>query len=469
MQRLSNFSYGALFVTIAISFALNEQLGAKTLRVPSEYPNIQNGIDSSGPGDTVLVADGIYSGEGNREINSAGKLVIVLSENGPESTIIELMHSYRGFIFNSSESRKTVLKGFTIQNGSHRKGAGIFCTNSSPTIANCILRNNTAGASREKGVGGGMYCGTGSSPRVINCLFIGNSAMLGGGLMIESTASPRIVQSKFIENSCSKGSGGAVAIADNSSPEFSSCTFRSNWAKFGGGAVLSTGGSKPDIYWSLIVRNSTLRGGGGAFDCRDSSDLGLVNCTIALNRGNGENASGVHLTGTARARLVKSIVAYGTSGPAVSAKGKGYRAYAFCSNVFGNSGGDWVGPVGAFFGTNDNISSDPMFCDTLSDKFGLHFGSPCTQAVSVCNYQIGYQSVKCYCCSGIVGNVNDDPMGIIDISDLTYLVSWIIGSGADPPCRGEADINGDLAFTMADAMSLAGYMFNGEPELADCP
>ena len=44
-----------LFLTIVFSI-----LSATTIHIPDDYPTIQNGIDASVDGDTVLIAQGIY-------------------------------------------------------------------------------------------------------------------------------------------------------------------------------------------------------------------------------------------------------------------------------------------------------------------------------------------------------------------------------------------------------------------------
>lgn len=48
-----------------------------------------------------------------------------------------------------------------------------------------------------------------------------------------------------------------------------------------------------------------------------------------------------------------------------------------CCDLWGNAGGDWVGPIEAFLGADGNISADPLFCDPLLLDFTLHAGSPC--------------------------------------------------------------------------------------------
>jgi len=50
------------------------------LRVPSEYATIQDAIDIAGDDDTILVADGTYSGSGNRDLNPAGIDMHFMSE-----------------------------------------------------------------------------------------------------------------------------------------------------------------------------------------------------------------------------------------------------------------------------------------------------------------------------------------------------------------------------------------------------
>jgi hypothetical protein len=129
--------------------------GATERLVPSQYPTIQAAIDAAVDGDVVIVADGVYTGTGNRDIDFLGKALTVRSENGPANCIIDCQASasnkHRGFYFHTNETAASVLDGFAIQNGyapynevCYSSGGGILCQYASPTVRNCIIRDNTA-------------------------------------------------------------------------------------------------------------------------------------------------------------------------------------------------------------------------------------------------------------------------------------------------------------------------------------
>jgi len=117
---------------------------------PADFNNIQAAINDE-DGDIVIVRDGTYTGEGNRDIDFLGKAIIVRSENGPENCIIDCQASYgdphRGFYFHSGENRNSIVQGFTITNGFDGgwdcsglcSGGGILCLGASPTIINNII------------------------------------------------------------------------------------------------------------------------------------------------------------------------------------------------------------------------------------------------------------------------------------------------------------------------------------------
>lgn len=168
----------------------------RVIRVPAEYPVIQAGIDAALDEDTVLVASGIYSGEGNFDLDFAGKAILVSSESGPESTIIDADEAGRGFYFHRNETSASVLKGFKIINGyvpSESCGGGIFCYYSSPTIRGNIITECDA------------YWGGGigflyASPTIDGNLIVDNTSDRGGGIASLGATSAVISGNTIINN-----------------------------------------------------------------------------------------------------------------------------------------------------------------------------------------------------------------------------------------------------------------------------
>ena len=176
----------AVLLCLAVLLVSGSLTAARDLFVPGEYKTIQAGIDAASSGDTVIVADGIYTGEGNRDIDFKGKGITVMSKFGPQNCVIDCQgidtEPHRGFYLHCGEDANSVIDGFTITGGWAYGGGAIKCVEVSPTIANCIIKSNTA-MSR----GGGISC-SGGSPTISDCTISSNSARwegLGGGVYMD--------------------------------------------------------------------------------------------------------------------------------------------------------------------------------------------------------------------------------------------------------------------------------------------
>ncbi|UCF42951.1 MAG: hypothetical protein JSV99_10255, partial [Planctomycetota bacterium] len=245
----------AIITTICI-LALAESARPGELHVPDDYNTIQAAIDAAYDGDTVIVADGTYTGEGNRDIDFLGKAITVKSESGPVNCIIDCNGDGRGFYFYSGEDQNSVLDGFTITKGRTSVGGGIRCRFSSPVISNCIITGNNAirGFTSE---GGGIDC-VRSSAIITDCIIEGNSAFSKGGGIYCYKSNLVINNSTISENSA--GSRGGILCEEDCNLTISNCTITRNE----GAGVWCDG--------NLTITNSTISnhsstGPGGGIYC----------------------------------------------------------------------------------------------------------------------------------------------------------------------------------------------------------
>jgi len=160
-----------------------------------DYLTIQEGIDAASDGDEVVVCDGTYTGPGNKDLDFHGKAITVRSANGPDNCVIDCEQRGRGFYFRSGETKASVMDGFTITGGHAGQGGAIYCSETSPTVLNCVISANVAVE------GGGIYCSE-SSPTVVNCVIRDNSALFGngGGGIYCFEGSPTFVNCVIAEN-----------------------------------------------------------------------------------------------------------------------------------------------------------------------------------------------------------------------------------------------------------------------------
>jgi predicted outer membrane repeat protein len=232
---------------------------------------LQAAIDASVDGDTILVAPGVYTGAGNRDLDFGGRAITLRSASGAANCVLDLEGSiadpHRAFRFHSGEGPTSVVDGFTFQSGfADFGGAMLFEAGSSPTIANCVFDQSTAYPSPAGGEGGAVRS-VASSPRFRACHFLRNEAArvagVGGrgGAMQFLGGAPELLQCTFEENTA--GGGGGVHCTNASNPVLVDCTFERNWtadpAFNGGGGYLGSLGGHHTLVNCRFVENQTAR------------------------------------------------------------------------------------------------------------------------------------------------------------------------------------------------------------------
>jgi|GEM_PF-666750 len=240
------------------------------------------GIDTVAAGGTVYLADGVYTGENNRNIIISKNVTI--RGQSKDGTIIDGSNTAQ--IFTIGSGRSVTVRSVTIRNGNAQYGA--VANSGSLTIDDCILKDNTAtiegGAARNVGtltVNGSSFINnaapgttSGSGGAIYNdgaltisdSVFTGNRAKLGGA--ISSWQSASVNNSGFYGNSAEYGDGYGGAIYNNGGElnlnggtftgnratnggavyngysevlTATGCTFQDNISVYGGGAIRSDG------------------------------------------------------------------------------------------------------------------------------------------------------------------------------------------------------------------------------------
>lgn len=270
---------------------------AGNLYVPADYATIQGAIDHCWDGDTVWVADGTYTGTGNRDIDFEGKAITVRSENGPEACVIDCQGSegdlHRAFYFHNRETADSVLDGFTITggfqegdytNGTICLGGGILCNASSPTIKNCVFRSNTAT------YGGGLHNLNGGKITLTNCVFVENSAQRGAGVSNDESTL-EAVDCLFSRNVAASYYGGLFSGWENSRVTLTRCIFTENVAGYGAGG-LGVSGPSSIITNCEFIGNTSIGDdwSRGAAIQTSRSNISIQNCLFSGNRGNSYGA-----------------------------------------------------------------------------------------------------------------------------------------------------------------------------------
>ena len=350
-----------------------------------DVPTIQAGVDSAAPGDTVLLASGVFTGDGNINVVVTPKAFLMTSETGdPGDCIIDceghLGPTRRGFEFQETALRP-VIYGITVRNGNAGYSGGAAYCEGSPTFRNCVFESNYSSC-----FGGAVTCFWTGYPAFKECIFKLNEAgMYGGAIAIDGV---------FLW----------VTV--------DSCTFYGNEAVHGGAICCFQHEADANIRNSVFVENSALDVGGAIAVLRMGAQID--DCTFFSN--SAPTGSGIYsniISVFALAGVRRCIIAYGVGG-----MGYAQREYYTenrslrCTDIYGNEGGDWVGGLEERLGVDGNFWAEPAFCNPIAEPYDLSLCdcSPCLPG----NHPDGYDC-------GLVGALGE---GCACASSSTRPTTW---------------------------------------------
>jgi predicted outer membrane repeat protein len=353
---------------------------AATLEVPEQYPTIAAALAEAGAGDTVKIAPGRYYEHG---LVLPAQLTIQGTGQSPQECIIDAGSQGRILTaeFTTGLSRienLTFANGFASMDEGYGDSGGAIYINSSPMrLYNCRFEGN-----RASGSGGAVRCMR-ASALIINCFFQDNHAGEGGGALDFSySADPLVQNSGFHRNRA--GYGGAFSCRGDSQPYFNKCRFDQNVSEGSlalGGAVLSFFWGNPTFTECTFSRNVAAIGGALYSDA--NSPANLTSCTVVFNTAHSYGA-GLY-TENASPEIKNSIIAF-QDGIGILSLGTSYPEIT-CTNIFGNTDGDWFGSLARQATAAGNMTTDPLFCATNLDEeylFNLQDDSPCAAENGAC-------------------------------------------------------------------------------------
>ncbi len=354
-----------LFSFAIASLVMVSPTYASRILVPQDQATLQAAIDAAASGDTILVASGTYSGDGNRDLDLETKQGLVFwAPYGNSTTTIDLQGSagqpHRLCSLQYSE-RNVSFDGFSIRNGYATDGGVVKCEyqNTPLNFQNCAFRNNHA-------TNGGVL--SAGIPNLLNCHFEDNDADNYSGVLDQVTSGGHAKLCRFIHNSAHYGGVSAHC----SQFVFDSCDFTGNSASEGSVLDIEFDSDGNTFNYCLIAGNQGL-----VFSVVNAGVV-LDHCTIT------GNSTDVFAITDASAGLKYCIGAY-NGGALAACYTASWEDDQFLGTVHltscclfanGANSADCAQPQ---VDTNGNFYANPLFCHDGTD-FRLQTNSPCATA-----------------------------------------------------------------------------------------
>ena len=384
-MRVSVFGVAAVLVLLAAGTAAGDTYVVQPDGF-GDYPTIQAAVDAAAHGDIIELADGTFTGDGNRDIVVPA---IYLRIRGQSANYMNCIidcgggpgEEHRGFHLTGDLGTGDVtIMDISIMNGyTTSGGGGIWIEDAEPEIRDCAVAFCTAVQC------GGGICVTDYAAAMINsCLMVNNTADNGGGLAFRDAAAT--VSGCEIGDNVATGSGGGVYFESSAMVTLEDSDITSNEAARGGG--VHTIDADIVVTHCNISRNEATEHSGGVWLQGGT----MYNCTLVEN--SAPIGGGVYAAGGSGA-VYRSIIAFSEDGHGVGADVPGNAPYLQCCDVHGNVPDNYDSIVGDLSGTNDNFSQDPELCGREIADYRLFDTSICLEDNSPCMHLVGRWGIGC--------------------------------------------------------------------------
>ena len=308
------------------------------LRVPLDHATIGAALAAASPGDEIRASasgspyvENIQLAPGVNLIGGFDDTYTISNPTGNE-TVVSAAVAQTVIGIGAEIGSDVTLAGFTIRGGVTASGGGIFCaTGSSPTITDCVIRDNVVTVS-----GAGIQIANGAAPRIVRCIFEHNVAALrGGGINVVAGADGTVIEfCTFTQCSTATSgqpAGGGAAIATASGIRFERNVVRENHSGRNGGGMMVNSGASVRAWGNQFLANSATFDGGAIYSI--GGDGEHFRTTVEHNLAGG-SGGGVYFEGGSNRffdGFIHSNACAGTQGP-------GYGGGIY----FDRSDGAWV-------------------------------------------------------------------------------------------------------------------------------
>ncbi|QDU66355.1 right-handed parallel beta-helix repeat-containing protein [Engelhardtia mirabilis] len=299
---LSTLTYPTLALALALCLPASRAVAQTTWHVDGSvagpgsgsaadpFASIQAAIDSNAAvdGDTILVGPGTYA----ELVDLGTKELVLRSSAGADQTIIDATIQWSleqsAIKIRGGQGSACRVEGFTVVGGEGTQlveplfgttvfaGGGLLVLGTSPTVVDCVFLSNTPG------IGGGAYIRDGS-PAFNGCRFDGNTTLREGGAIQATNSDLTLVDVELRQNKAEAGDGGGIHLVGGSLTMVGGLLEGNTaWNGGSGGNVALRQGAAAQLV-NVSIRGGRTLDGNGAGLWVDASSAQLLQCELSTN------------------------------------------------------------------------------------------------------------------------------------------------------------------------------------------